>query len=107
MAVMLTEKAAEQVHRMIGERGSGIGIRIIVESSDCSGLSYRLTFVDQTEADDLTFESHGAQLFVSQKSMVWLEGTEIDYIELEEGSGFDIRNPNVTHACGCGESFYV
>lgn len=107
MAVKLTQSAAEKVLQYIGERGKGVGIRIIVESSECSGLSYRLTFVDDVEPDDLHFDWHGATVFVSPKSMSWLEGTEIDYVQYDESSGFDIRNPNVTHSCGCGESFYV
>ena len=107
MALSLTEKAAKQVLQHMNERGGGLGIRVIVEPSDCSGLSYRLLFVDVIEEGDVVHECHGAKVFVDKKSMSWLEGAEIDYFQLGDGGGFDIKNPNVKRQCGCGESFYV
>ena len=107
MALSLTERAAKQVLQHMNERGGGLGIRVIVEPSECSGLSYRLLFVDVTEEGDVVHEYHGAKVFADEKSMAWLEGAEIDYVQEGDSGGFDIRIPNVKRQCGCGESFYV
>ena len=107
MALSLTERAAKQVLQYMDERGGGLGIRVIVEPSECSGLSYRLLFVDVTEEGDVVHECHGAKVFADEKSMAWLDGAEIDYVQEGDSGGFDIRNPNVKRQCGCGESFYV
>ena len=107
MALSFTEAAAEEVRRMIDERGGGLGIRLIVEPSECSGLAYRLLFVDELAEDDSVHESFGTKLVVDRKSLVWLDGTEIHFVQEEGASGFDIRNPNVKRQCGCGDSFYV
>ncbi len=107
MAVSLTQRAAEEVIKYLDERGSGLGIRVIVQSSECSGMAYRMVFVDAQEAGDEIFECHGAKLYVDPKSLVWIEGTVIDFVETGEESGFAFRNPNVSSQCGCGESFYV
>ena len=107
MALSLTERAAKQVLQHMNERGGGLGIRVIVEPSECSGLSYRLLFVDVTEEGDVVHEYHGAKVFADEKSMAWLDGAEIDYVQEGDSGGFDIRNPNVRRQCGCGESFYV
>lgn len=107
MALSLTEGAAQEVRRMIDERGGGLGIRLIVEPSECSGLAYRLQFVDELAEDDCVHESFGTKLIVDQKSLVWLDGTEIHFVQEGDETGFDIRNPNVKRQCGCGDSFYV
>ena len=107
MALSLTERAAKQILHHMKERGGGLGIRVIVEPSECSGLSYRLLFVDDIEEGDVVHECHGAKVFADEKSMAWLEGAEIDYVQEGDSGGFDIRNPNVKRQCGCGESFYV
>lgn len=107
MSMSLTATAAEKVLASLQERGGGLGIRVSVISSECSGLAYKLLFVDRAEADDSIFESHGARLYVDAKSLPWLEGTVIDYLQLEDQEGFLFRNPNVSHQCGCGDSFYV
>ena len=107
MALSFTEEAAAQVRQMIAERGGGLGIRLIVEPSECSGLAYRLQFVDEMGEDDLVHESFGTNIIVDRKSLVWLDGTEVDFIQEGDASGFDIRNPNVKRQCGCGDSFYV
>ena len=107
MAVSFTERAAEQVRSYLEERGGGLGIRVMVQSSECSGMAYRMVFVDEEENDDTVFVSHDERIYVDAKSLVWLEGTVIDFIRTEEESGFAFHNPNVTNQCGCGESFYV
>ena len=106
MALSFTEGAAEAVRRMIDERGGGLGIRLIVEPSECSGLAYRLQFVDELAEDDCVHESFGTRLVVDRKSLVWLDGTEIDFEQEGDANGFDIRNPNATRQCGCRDNFY-
>ena len=107
MKISLTPRAAQQVLNYLADRGRGLGIRILVQSSECSGMTYHLEFVDQVDDSDEAFVSHGARIFVDQKSLVWLDGTEIDYLEIGEESGFSFRNPNIKDQCSCGESFYV
>lgn len=107
MALTLTVRAAKQIQSDLVDRGGGLGIRVIVQSSECSGMAYRLVFVDHEEAGDQVFESNGAKVYVDPRSMVWLDGTEIDYLEIGTASGFAFNNPNATKHCGCGDSFYV
>ena len=107
MGLTLTEHAAAEVRRMIDERGQGMGIRLLVEPSECSGLSYSLQFVDETSSSDVVYESHGTTVVTDMKSLALLDGSEIDFVSDGESSGFDIRNPNVRRSCGCGDSFYV
>lgn len=107
MAMSFTNSAAEQVRNYLAERGGGLGIRVIVQSSECSGMAYRLEFVDETEEGDEVFDSLGAKIVVDTKSLVWLDGTVIDYLQIGDESGFAFNNPNVKNQCGCGESFYV
>lgn len=107
MAVSLTERAATQIRSYLEGRGGGLGIRVIVESSECSGMAYRLVFVDEPEEHDMVFDSHNAKVFVDPTSIVWLEGTVIDFVQIGEESGFAFQNPNVKNQCGCGDSFYV
>ena len=107
MGISVTDRAAEQIRRYLAERGGGLGIRIIVQSSECSGMAYRLEFVDETEEADVVYESCGAKIVVDSKSLVWLEGTVVDYLQIGEENGFSFSNPNVKSQCGCGDSFYV
>ena len=107
MGISFTDRAAEQIRRYLAERGGGLGIRIIVQSSECSGMAYRLEFVDETEEADVVYESSGAKIVVDTKSLVWLEGTVVDYLQIGKESGFSFSNPNVKSQCGCGDSFYV
>ena len=107
MAVSLTQRAAAEVIKYLDDRGGGLGIRLIVQSSECSGMAYRMVFVDALEAGDEVFENHGAKLYVDPKSLIWLNGTVVDFVRIGEESGFACGNPNVSSQCGCGESFYV
>lgn len=107
MAVSLTQRAAEEIIKSLDERGGGLGIRVIVQSSECSGMAYRLVFVDAPGTGDEVFECHGARLYVDPKSLAWIEGTVIDFVQEGDDSGFSFNNPNVSSECGCGESFYV
>ncbi|RJX32007.1 MAG: iron-sulfur cluster assembly protein IscA [Oxalobacter sp.] len=107
MAVILTEKAAQHVARFIQKRGKGLGLRFGVRTTGCSGMAYKLEYVDAADPDDQVFESHGVKVFVDSKSLPYIDGTELDYAREGLNEGFKFFNPNVKDACGCGESFKV
>ena len=107
MAVTLTEKAAGHVQSFIAKRGKGVGLRVGVRTSGCSGLAYKLEFADGVNPEDHQFESHGVKLFVDPKSLQYIDGTELDYSREGLNEGFKFRNPRVKDECGCGESFNV
>jgi iron-sulfur cluster assembly protein len=107
MAVTLTEKAASHVQSFLAKRGKGVGLRVGVRTSGCSGMAYKLEFVDAVEPSDTQFESHGVRVVVDPKSLPYVDGTELDYTREGLNEGFKFRNPNVKDECGCGESFNV
>lgn len=107
MAITMTDAARAHVGRHIASRGKGIGIRVGVKTTGCSGLSYVLEFVDQADEDDNVFEQDGFKLVVDPKSLVYLDGTELDFVKEGLNEGFQFNNPNVKNECGCGESFHV
>ena len=107
MTISVTESAARHVSSQLASRGKGEGIRLGVCASGCSGLSYVLEFVDDVQSEDEVFESHGVKLFVDPKSMIYLDGTELDLVRDGLNEGLEFRNPNVAGECGCGESFSV
>jgi len=107
MALTLTETAADRVRTFLEKRGKGVGLRLAVKPSGCSGMAYVLEFVDSIEDVDEVFEAHGVKVIVDKKSMLYLDGTELDYTKEGLNEGFKFNNPNVTGECGCGESFNV
>lgn len=107
MAVTLSERAASHVANYLSKRGKGIGLRLGVRTSGCSGVAYKLEFADVIEPEDVTFESHGVKVLIDAKSLAYLDGTELDYTREGLNEGFKFNNPNVKDACGCGESFTV
>lgn len=107
MAITLTEVAAKRVSSFLQSRGKGIGLRIGVQTSGCSGMAYVLEFVDDLNEDDQVFEDHGVKLIVDAKSLVYIDGTQLDFVKQGLNEGFEFNNPNVTSECGCGESFNV
>lgn len=107
MAITLTEKAAKHVARSIEKRGKGVGLRLGVKTSGCSGMAYQLEFADAVDSADTEFESHGVRVFVDPKSLPFIDGTELDFVREGLNEGFRFNNPNVKGACGCGESFSV
>lgn len=107
MAITLTEAAADRVKNFLDQRGKGVGLRLGVKTTGCSGMAYVLEFVDDIEADDVTFEDHGIKVIVDPKSLVYLDGTELDFAKEGLNEGFKFNNPNVKDMCGCGESFNV
>ena len=107
MAVTLTEAAARHVTRYLARRGKGVGVRLGVKTTGCSGMAYKLEYADALNPDDQTFESHGVKVVVDPKSLAYLDGTELDFTREGLNEGFKFNNPNVKDECGCGESFRI
>ena len=107
MTITLTEKAAKHINRYMERRGKGIGLRFGVRTTGCSGLAYKLEYVDETGAEDSVFESYGVKVFVDLKSLPYIDGTELDFAREGLNEGFKFHNPNVKDECGCGESFRI
>ena len=107
MAISATESAATRVQNFLAKRGKGLGLRLGVKTSGCSGMAYKIEFVDTASEDDQVFESNGIKIFVDSKSFLFLDGTVLDYTKEGLQEGFKFTNPNVKDACGCGESFTV
>lgn len=107
MAITLTEVAADRVKAFLENRGKGEGLRLGVKTTGCSGMAYVLEFVDEVEDTDQVFESNGVKIIVDPKSLIYIDGTELDYGKEGLNEGFKFNNPNVKDECGCGESFTV
>lgn len=107
MSITLTANAASRVQKFLAQRGRGIGLRLGVRTSGCSGLAYALEFVDDAQPDDYRFVSHGVTVVVDPKSFAMLDGTELDFVREGLNEGFKFNNPNAKAQCGCGESFTV
>ncbi|MFC4656269.1 iron-sulfur cluster assembly protein IscA [Rheinheimera sp.] len=107
MAISMTPAAADRVRSFLTNRGKGIGLRVGVKTTGCSGLAYVLEFVDELNADDQVFEEFGLKLIVDGKSLVYIDGTQLDFVKEGLNEGFQFNNPNVNGECGCGESFTV
>ena len=107
MSVTLTEAAAKHVQKYLARRGKGVGLRLGVKTSGCSGMAYKLVFADQVEPDDKVWESFGVKVLVDEKSLPYLDGTELDYTREGLQEGFKFHNPNEKSRCGCGESFQI
>ena len=107
MAITLTDAAASRVQAFLQNRGNGLGVRLGVKTSGCSGLAYVLEFVDELEDEDEVFEDRGVKVIIDKKSLVYLDGTELDYGKEGLNEGFKFNNPNVKDECGCGESFKI
>ena len=107
MAVTLTDRAAQHVQRYIEKRGRGVGLRLGVKTTGCSGLAYKLEFADDIAPEDQTFESNGVKVLIDPKSLAYLDGTELDFVKEGLNEGFKFNNPNEKDRCGCGESFNV
>ena len=107
MAITLTDAAADRVKKFLKNRGKGIGLRLGVKTSGCSGMAYVMEFVDELEDTDVVFEDHGVKIVVDPKSLVYIDGTEMDFVREGLNEGFKFINPNEKGSCGCGESFTV
>ena len=107
MSVTMTERAATHVGKALTQRGKGIGLRLGVKTTGCSGLAYVLEFVDELTDEDQVFEQQGVKIIVDAKSLIHLDGTELDFVKEGLNEGFQFNNPNAKGECGCGESFSV
>lgn len=107
MAITMTEAAARHIRGQLSRRGKGEGIRLGVRTSGCSGMAYVLEFVDLINGSDKMFEHDGVKVFIDPKSLVYLDGTELDFVKEGLNEGLQFNNPNASSECGCGESFNV
>jgi iron-sulfur cluster assembly protein len=107
MAITLTAAAASRAKQFLNNRGKGMGLRLGVKTTGCSGMAYVIEYADAIEEGDVVFEDHGVKVIINPKSLVYLDGTELDYAKEGLNEGFRFNNPNVKDTCGCGESFNV
>ncbi len=106
-AVTLSDRAVKHIQDFLDKRGKGLGIKLGVRTSGCSGMAYKLEFVDEEDPEDQKFQYQGVTVYVDPKSLSYLAGTELDYVREGLNEGFQFNNPNVKSQCGCGESFNV
>ena len=107
MAILLTESAAERVRTYIEARGEGVGLRLGVTETGCSGYSYVINYADDIAETDVVFEDKGVKVIVDPEALALIDGTEVDFVKNGLNEAFSFRNPNVTGECGCGESFNI
>jgi len=107
MSLTLTENAAKQIAKQIARRGKGMGLRLGIKKSGCSGFAYVVDYADDVAPDDSVFEQHGVRLVVKNQDLPFLDGIEVDYSREGINEAFRFNNPNVKASCGCGESFSV
>ncbi|HXR90060.1 MAG TPA: iron-sulfur cluster assembly protein IscA [Steroidobacteraceae bacterium] len=107
MAISLTESAANRVRSFLSSRGRGLGLRLGVRKTGCSGFAYVINYADDVQPNDLVFEDRGVKVFVDAESLSLVDGTQVDFVKQGLNEAFRFRNPNVKGECGCGESFSV
>lgn len=107
MSVSLTENAARQIQKQLAKRGKGVGLKLGVRKSGCSGYAYALDYADLVHEDDVVFEGFGVKVIVGADDLLLVNGIELDYRREGINAAFQFNNPNVTGTCGCGESFSV
>ncbi len=107
MAITFTDAAADRVSKFLADRGKGVGLRLGTKTYGCSGMAYVVEFADEIDESDTVFEDHGLKIIIDPKSLVYLDGTEMDYTKEGLNEGFKFNNPNESGECGCGESFTV
>ena len=107
MSISISEAAARHVTRYITKRGKGVGVRLGVKTTGCSGLAYKLEYADEIAPEDVVFEDNGVKVLVDPKSLSYIDGTELDYVREGLNEGFKFLNPRERDRCGCGESFRV
>ena len=103
----MSDAAAQRAKTFLQNRGSGLGLRLGVKTTGCSGLAYVLEFVDELNEDDTVFDENGIKIIIDGKSLVYLDGTQLDFAKEGLNEGFQFTNPNANGECGCGESFNV
>lgn len=107
MAVSLTQPAAERIRTYLEARGKGVGLRVGIKKTGCSGYAYVVNYADDIGDSDVVFEDYGVKIVVDKESLKLIDGTEVDFVKQGLNEAFRFRNPNVTGECGCGESFSV
>jgi iron-sulfur cluster assembly protein len=107
MAISITESAAERVSAYLEKRGQGVGLRLGVKSTGCSGYSYVINYADTVDSKDVVFEDRGVKIVVDPEALKLIDGTEVDFVKNGLNEAFSFKNPNVTGECGCGESFNI
>ena len=110
MAISLTEAAANRVEKFLANRGKGIGLRLGVKTTGCSGMAYTLEFVDDMQPEDMAFDSHGVKVIVDPKSLAYIDGTELDFTKEGLNEGFKFNNPNVKDEFGAiniSQAFWI
>jgi len=107
MAISLTKSAADRVSTYLAKRGGGVGLRVGVKATGCSGYSYVINYADEIEDDDVVFEDRGVKIVVDAEALALIDGTEVDFVKSGLNEAFSFKNPNVTGECGCGESFNI
>ena len=107
MAISLTESAADRVHKYLDARGNGVGLRLGITETGCSGYSYVINYADEVGENDVVFEDRGVKIVVDPEALQLIDGTEVDFVKNGLNEAFSFRNPNVSGECGCGESFNV
>jgi iron-sulfur cluster assembly protein len=107
MSISISEAAARHVTRYITKRGKGVGVRLGVKTTGCSGLAYKLEYADEIAPEDVVFEDNGVKVLVDPKSLAYIDGTQLDFVREGLNEGFRFNNPNERDRCGCGESFRI
>ena len=107
MSITLTSSAKSQLRQSVADREKGIGVRVGVKSTGCSGLDYLMEYDDALADEDEVYQFDDVKLVIDKKSLIYLKGTELDYVKNGLNEGFEFKNPNVKNECGCGESFHV
>ena len=107
MAISLTDAAADRVRSYLDNRGTGLGLRVGVTATGCSGYSYVINYAESIEDDDVIFEEKGVKVVIDPEALALIDGTEVDFIKNGLNEAFSFRNPNIKGECGCGESFTV
>jgi iron-sulfur cluster assembly protein len=107
MSISLTPAAADRVQSFLSRRGHGVGLRLSVKKTGCSGFAYVVNYADHVESNDVVFEDRGVKVVVDRDSLGYIDGTVVDFVKQGLNEAFRFRNPNVKGECGCGESFTV
>ena len=107
MAISLTESAANRIKNFLHARGQGIGLRLGVRKTGCSGFAYVINYADEVRPGEVVFEDRGVKVYVDPESLPLIDGTTVDFVKQGLNEAFRFRNPNVKGECGCGESFSV
>lgn len=105
--ITLTEKASKHIKDSLDHRGKGLGLRLGTKTYGCSGMAYIIEFTDSINDEDVVFKDKGITVVVDPKSLIYIDGTEVDFVKEGLSSGFEFKNPNAKDSCGCGESFNI